>query len=210
MLIILGSAIFAVYMFPNHTIRPVIEELCESQIPGQVSIDSVSLSWNGVILNKLSYLANKKSSAITLEKLKLKMKLGGDSWVSIKKISLYDLDIWASWSEKIGVNVSGINLSELTQDQDSDSDLAALDFKIPIELNNVRVHLKTPDDLYNVNLDGEVDLQAGEVKSHLDNYYLFKNQLSERAKKIDERHKNQDAFPFQSFNPRLMECSVSV
>jgi len=49
-----------------------------------------------------------------------------------------------------------------------------------------------------------------EVKSHLDNYYLFKNQLSERAKKIDQRHKNQDAFPFQSFNPRLMECSVSV
>lgn len=49
-----------------------------------------------------------------------------------------------------------------------------------------------------------------DVKSHLDNYYLFKYQLSERAKKIDQRHKSQTAFPFQSFNPRLMECSVSV
>ena len=49
-----------------------------------------------------------------------------------------------------------------------------------------------------------------DVKSHLDNYYLFKQQLIERVDKIDQRHQNSNSFPFQSFNPRQMECSVSV
>lgn len=49
-----------------------------------------------------------------------------------------------------------------------------------------------------------------DVKSHLDNYHLFKNQLTELIEKIDERHRKPDNFPFQSFNPSYMECSVSV
>ena len=49
-----------------------------------------------------------------------------------------------------------------------------------------------------------------QVRSHLDNYYLFKQQLAERAAKIDERHRLPDTFPFESFNPSFMECSVSV
>ncbi|CAF0797658.1 unnamed protein product [Adineta steineri] len=49
-----------------------------------------------------------------------------------------------------------------------------------------------------------------QVKSHLDNYYLFKHQLTERMEKIDKRHRMPDTFPFQSFNPSFMECSVSV
>ena len=49
-----------------------------------------------------------------------------------------------------------------------------------------------------------------QVKSHLDNYYLFKQQLTELAEKIDVRHRISDTFPFESFNPRFMECSVSV
>lgn len=49
-----------------------------------------------------------------------------------------------------------------------------------------------------------------DVKSHLDNYYLFKQQLNARIEKIDQRHNNPNSFPFQSLNPRQMECSVSV
>ncbi|UJR34850.1 hypothetical protein I4U23_027631 [Adineta vaga] len=49
-----------------------------------------------------------------------------------------------------------------------------------------------------------------EVQSHLDNYYLFKYQLNQRSIQIDQRHQTSNTFPFQSFNPRFMECSVSV
>ena len=49
-----------------------------------------------------------------------------------------------------------------------------------------------------------------QVKSHLDNHYFFKQQLTERTEKIDARHRISDTFPFESFNPRFMECSVSV
>ena len=49
-----------------------------------------------------------------------------------------------------------------------------------------------------------------QVKSHLDNYHLFKQQLAERSERIDARHRMPDVFPFESFNPRLMECSLSV
>jgi hypothetical protein len=49
-----------------------------------------------------------------------------------------------------------------------------------------------------------------QVKSHLDNYYLFQQQLTERSEKIDARNRMPDNFPFESFNPRFMECSVSV
>jgi hypothetical protein len=49
-----------------------------------------------------------------------------------------------------------------------------------------------------------------QVLSHLDNYYFFKQQLAELADKIDERHRTPDSFLFESFNPTLLECSVSV
>ena len=55
-----------------------------------------------------------------------------------------------------------------------------------------------------------VSMTEEQVRSHLDNYHLFKQQLTERTEKIDERHRRPDTFPFQSFNPSFMECSVSV
>lgn len=60
--------------------------------------------------------------------------------------------------------------------------------------------------------DGQVTSITTEeqVKSHLDNYHLFKHQLSELMERIEQRHLSSDIFPFQSFNPSFMECSVSV
>ncbi|CAF1412324.1 unnamed protein product [Adineta ricciae] len=49
-----------------------------------------------------------------------------------------------------------------------------------------------------------------QVQSHLDNYHLFKHQLTELMEQIDARHHEPGVFPFESFNPGFMECSVSV
>ena len=54
--------------------------------------------------------------------------------------------------------------------------------------------------------------QGRPVTTHLQNYHLFKWELAQRANEIDARHRadNATCFPFQSFNPRFMECSLSV
>lgn len=53
-------------------------------------------------------------------------------------------------------------------------------------------------------------LTENDIKSHLDNYYLFKQQLYERTEKIDQRHRKPNSFPFNSFNPKVMKCSASL
>ncbi|CAF1644988.1 unnamed protein product, partial [Adineta ricciae] len=48
-----------------------------------------------------------------------------------------------------------------------------------------------------------------DYEKNLKNYHDFKSQLRKLSKCVDERNKTR-RYPFQSFNPRFIECSTSV
>jgi hypothetical protein len=46
-------------------------------------------------------------------------------------------------------------------------------------------------------------------RENLKNYRSFKRELRELSRKIDSLNKTRN-YPFESFNPKYMECSTSV